>query len=57
MEWYLDSNPNLEPKVNVHEEPGSDLDLEISHEFFTNQLEPVCLFGAKFHFFLTQNED
>jgi hypothetical protein len=51
MERYLDSNPKLEPKVNVHEEPGLELDLEILHELITNQLEPIFLFGAKFHFF------
>jgi hypothetical protein len=51
MEWYLDLNPNLEPKVNVHEEPYSNLDLEISHEFFYKPIGTSVFFWSKISLF------
>ncbi len=51
MEWYLDLNPNLELKVNVHEELGLELDLEILHEFFYKPVRAKFFSEQNFTFF------
>jgi hypothetical protein len=47
----MDSNPNLEPKVHVHEEPRLELDLEILHEFFLETSWNQCFFKSKISLF------
>jgi hypothetical protein len=51
MEWYLDLNPNLEPKVNVHDEPNLDFDLEISHECFYKPIGTSVFLWSKISLF------